>query len=215
MKKAFSRATGSADAGHPLRSRLRASSAHPHLWTSSRTPRILRWFLEEDETLGVVGLLDQHDALGPISAIFSGAKEKFAAARDKRAARALVAVTDRRIITAMTNAFLEQGEIRLDVPFDQVRNVRAATTQDRGGRLANGLITRDENIRWLFRADLDNAQVDALAAVLAESTTLPDVERDELQGRNCAPTEADRKGEITGTWSTKLPGSHAATCDAE
>ena len=45
--------------------------------------RILRWFLEAGETLRVLALPDQLDALGPLSAIVSGAKEKLAAARDK------------------------------------------------------------------------------------------------------------------------------------
>ncbi|GFE18060.1 hypothetical protein Sgleb_61070 [Streptomyces glebosus] len=138
-----------------------------------------------------------------------------AAARDKAAAKTLVAVTDRRIITAKTNAFLEQGEIRQDIPIDRVRYVRGATTQDGSERLAIDLITRDENIRWLFHADIGNTQVDALAAVLAESMTIPDVERDELQRRRYAPIEAGRKGESTGTRPTEPTGSEATTCDAE
>ncbi|MEY2228197.1 hypothetical protein [Streptomyces sp. BF23-19] len=158
--------------------------------------RILRWFLEDGETLRVLGFPDQVDALGPISAIFSGAKEKLAAARDKdrAAAKTLVAVTDRRIITARTTAFLEQGEIRQDIPIDQVRYVRAATTtpQDRSGRLAVDLITRDDNIRWLFHADIGTTQVDALAALLAESMTIPDAEREELRRRSHTPIEAGR-----------------------
>ncbi|MEU0420220.1 hypothetical protein ACFYOI_25275 [Streptomyces microflavus] len=83
--------------------------------------RILRWFLEDGETLRVIGFPDQPDASNPVSAIFSGAKEMLAAARDKAAAKTLVAVTDRRIITAKTSAFLEQGEIRPDIPVDRVR----------------------------------------------------------------------------------------------
>ncbi|MGH3267903.1 MAG: hypothetical protein ACRDN1_02360 [Trebonia sp.] len=177
--------------------------------------RILRWFLEDGETLRVLGFPDQLDALGPISAILGGAKEKLAAAMDKAAAKTLVAVTDRRIITAKANAFLEQGEVRQDIPVDQVRYVRAAITQDRSARLAIDLITRDENSRWLFQADIDNAQVDALAAVLAESMTIPDVERDALQRRRYAPIEAGKKGESTGTRSTEPTGSEATTCDAE
>lgn len=176
--------------------------------------RILRWFLDDGETLRVLGFPDQLDALGPISAIFSGAKEKLAAARDKGAAKTLVAVTDRRVITARSNAFLEQGEIRQGIPIDHVRYVRAATTQDRSGRLGIDLITRDENIRWLFHADIDDTHVDALAAVLAESMTIPDVERDELQGRRHASIEAGRKGESTGTRLTEPTASEAATCDA-
>ncbi|MEU7382089.1 hypothetical protein AB0A91_19240 [Streptomyces sp. NPDC042207] len=177
--------------------------------------RILRWFLDDGETLRVLGFPDQLDALGPISAIVGGAKEKLAAARDKAVAKTLVAVTDRRIITAKTNAFLEQAEIRQDIPIDQVRYVRAATAQDRGARLAIDLITRDENIRWLFPADMGNPQVDALAAVLAESMTIPDVERDALQRRRHAPIEAGSEGESTGTRSTEPTGSESATCDAD
>jgi hypothetical protein len=149
--------------------------------------RILRWLLEDGETLRVLAFPDQLDALGPMGAVLGVAKEKLAAARDKAAAKTLVAVTDRRIITAKTNAFLEQGEIGQDIPTDRVRYVRATTTQDESKRLAIDLITRDENIRWLIHADTDNTQVDALAAVLAESMTIPDVERDEFQRRRYAP----------------------------
>lgn len=173
--------------------------------------RILRWFLGDGESLRVLGFPDQLDALGPVSAILGGAKEKLAAARDKAAAKTLVAVTNRRILTAKTNAFLEQGEIRQDIPTDQVRYVRAATTQDRSARLAVDLITRDENIRWLFHVDIDNTQVDALAAVLAESMTIPDAERDELQRRRHAPIEAGEKSESAGTRSTEPTGSEATT----
>ncbi|CCK25590.1 hypothetical protein BN159_1211 [Streptomyces davaonensis JCM 4913] len=156
--------------------------------------RILRWFLEDGETLRVLAFPDQFDALGPISAIFSGAKDKLAAARDKVAAKTLVAVTDRRIVTAKTNAFLDQGEIRQDIPIDRVRYVRAATSPERGGRLAIDLITRDENTRWLFHADIDNTHVDALAAVLAESMTIPDAEREDLRRRRYTAIEAGGPG---------------------
>jgi hypothetical protein len=77
--------------------------------------------------------------------------------------------------------------------------------------LAIDLIMRDENIRWLFHADIDNTQVDALAAVLAESMTLPDGERDELQRRGYAAIEAASKGASTGSRSTEPTGSEATT----
>ena len=180
----------------------------PHL-------RILRWFLHDGETLRVLGFPDQLDALGPISAIFGGAKEKLTAGRDKMAAKTLVAVTDRRIITAKSNTFLEQGEIRQVIPIDQVRYVRTATTQDKNARLAIDLITRDENIRWLFQADMDATQVNALAAVLAESMTIPDAERDELQRRRHVSIEAGGKGERTDPTSADPTGSEATADDAE
>ncbi|MFV0137424.1 hypothetical protein ACLGIH_30250 [Streptomyces sp. HMX87] len=148
--------------------------------------------LEGGETLRVLGFPDEFHAFGPISAILGGAKEKVAAAMDKAVAKTLVAVTDRRVITARASAFLERGEVRRDIPIDQVRYVRAATAQDEGARLAVDLITRDESIRWLFRAEIDNTEVDALAAVLAESMTIPDVEREELRRRRHAAIEAGR-----------------------
>ncbi|MCQ4194641.1 hypothetical protein M4J08_005022 [Streptomyces parvulus] len=206
-----------ADALHPPAPALEAPGVvcapasldlEPHL-------RILRWFLEDGETLRVLGFPDQLDALGPLSAIFGGAKEKLTAGRDKMAAKTLVAVTDRRIITAKSNAFLEQGEIRQVIPIDQVRYVRTATTQDKNARLAIDLITRDENIRWLFQADMDATQVDALAAVLAESMTIPDAERDELQRRRHVSIGAGGKAERTDPISTDPTGSEATADDAE
>lgn len=190
-----------ADALHPPAPPLEAPDVicapasvdlEPHL-------RILRWFLEDGETLRVLGFPEQLDALGPMSTILGGAKEKLAAARDRASAKTLVVVTDRRVITAKANAFLEQAEIRQDIPIDRVRYVRAATTQNRSARLAIDLITRDENIRWLFHADIDHTHVDALAAVLAESMTIPDSERDALQRRRHATVEAGDQGEKAGT----------------
>ncbi|MFD7864391.1 hypothetical protein [Streptomyces sp. NPDC059783] len=175
--------------------------------------RILRWLLDDDETLRALGFPDQLDSLGPVSAIFGGAKDKLAAARDKTPARTLVAVSNRRLITAKTNAFLEQGEIRQDIPIDQVRYVRAAAAPDKSSRSAIDLITRDENIRWLFHAGVEAFQVKALAAVLAESMTIPDVERDALQRGRHIPIEEGGSGDSSGTTSTGPTGSGAGARD--
>ncbi|GAA3633410.1 hypothetical protein [Microlunatus ginsengisoli] len=177
--------------------------------------RILRWFVEDDETLRVIGFPHEFDALGPVSAILDTAKEKWAAARDKAPARTLVAVTDRRIVTAETNAFLEHGEMRPDIPIDQVRYVRTTTTRAGTERLAIDLITREKNIRWLFSADVGTAQTDALAAVLAESMTIPDAERDELQQRRVASIETNTGAESADTGSSDPIGSEATTCNPE
>lgn len=166
--------------------------------------RILRWLLDDGETLRALGFPDQLDALGPLSVILDAAKEKLAAAKDKTAARTLVAVTSRRVITAKTNAFLERGEIHQDIPTDQVRYVRAATAQDRGGRSAIDLITREENIRWLFRADLDDTNVQALAAMLAESMMIPDIERDEFQRWRHASDAVGLENKSAGTGVTEV-----------
>ncbi|MDX8052217.1 hypothetical protein SK571_22765 [Lentzea sp. BCCO 10_0798] len=176
--------------------------------------RVLRWLFEDGEVLRALGFPEQLDD-GPISAIVGGARGMLAAAMDKTTDRTLVAVTDRRIILATTNTFLEQAEIHQDIPIDQVRYVRAPTAPDSGSRLVIDLITRDENIRWLFHADVDNSHVDALAAVLAESMTIPDVERDELQRRRYASVGTGEKSENAGTTSTEPTGFEATTCDAE
>ena len=176
--------------------------------------RILRWFLEDGETLRVLGFPDQPSASDPVSSIINGAMGKLAAARDKAPAKTLVAVTDRRIITAKTNTFLEQGAIHQEIPVDRVRYVRAANRQHNGSRSAIDLITRDENIQWLFQIDIDHAHVDALAAVLAESMTIPNVERDALQRHRHTPIAAGEDGESTDTGSAELAGSEATTRDA-
>ncbi|SDG26100.1 hypothetical protein SAMN05216553_106449 [Lentzea fradiae] len=140
--------------------------------------RILRWLFEDGETLRALGFPDQvGDTASPISAIVGGAMDRVAAAIDKTAVKTLVAVTDRRIILAKPTAFLEQAEIRQAVPLDQVRYVRAP--RGGGSRAMIDLITRDENVRWVF--DADTAQVGAFAAVLAESMAIPDAEREALQ----------------------------------
>ncbi|ROP38208.1 hypothetical protein [Saccharothrix texasensis] len=173
--------------------------------------RILRWHFEDGETLRVLGFPDQPDTLDPISAIVGGAMEMLTSAKDKDPTKTLVAVTDRRIITAKTNAFLDRAEIRQDIPIDQVRYVRATTTQDKSPRSAIDLITRDENIRWLFHADIDKTQVNALAAVLAESMTIPDAERDELRQRRYPSIEADAPCAPPPTTTSTSPAPSCAS----
>ncbi|MEU4562392.1 hypothetical protein AB0F72_28765 [Actinoplanes sp. NPDC023936] len=152
--------------------------------------RILRWFLADGETLRVLGFADEPDGSDALSSIFNGAMGKLGATKDKAAGKTLVAVTDRRVVTAKATTFLELGETRQEIPLDQVRYVRVATSQDRNSRSTIDLITRDENIRWQFPSDIDNTQVDTLAAVLAESMAIPDDERVELRRRNHAAITA-------------------------
>ncbi|GAA5021627.1 hypothetical protein GCM10025734_77070 [Kitasatospora paranensis] len=204
-----------ADALHPPAGPLKVPDIHcaPESLDPAPYLRVLRWFLENGETLRVLAFPEQLGALGPISAIIGGAKEKLAAAIDKSGARTLVAVTDRRIITARTNEFLGQGEIRQDIPVDRVRYVRAASAQVGGDRSAIDLITRDESIRWLFRAEIDSAYVDALAAVLAESMAIPEIEREALQRCRHTPIDAGQRDEITGPSSAELTEAEATTGD--
>lgn len=174
----------------------------------------LRWLLEDGETLRVLGFPDQFEVLGTFGAGSGGAKEKVAAAIDKAVAKNLVAVTDRRIITAKTSTFRKHGQIGQSIPIDQVRYVRTPA-QDGNGRTAIDIITSDENIRSIFHADVDKTRVDALAAVLAESMTIPDAERDELQQRHHAALDAGKKDESVATGATAAIESEAETGDPE
>lgn len=150
--------------------------------------RILRWLLEDGESLRCLGFPDSPDArdvLGSVGQTFLGGRdpEKSAALLDKASARTLVAVTDRRVITARTSVFRQIGEIGQDIPIDRVRYVRARVGQGGNVRSMIDFITSDENISWRFPAGTDDAHVEALAAVLAQSMMIPDSERDELVRR--------------------------------
>jgi hypothetical protein len=163
--------------------------------------RILRWLFADGEDLRALGFPEPGDDDGPLSAIVGGAMGMLGATTD----RTLVAVTDRRIILAATNTFLEQAVVHQDIPIDQVRYVRTPATSDGSSRSVIDLITRDENIRWHFHPDAGSRQVGGLAAVLAESMTIPDVERDQLRlGRNAS---AERGGEAPVDAVQQLGGS--------
>lgn len=183
----------------------------PKALDPARYLRILRWFLEDGETLRAFGV----DAPARIGGLLDGAKEKVAPGMDKAAVRNLVAVTDRRIITARTNAFLGQGEIGQDIPVDRVRYVRAPATRDGSGRPVIDLITSEDNIRWIFDSDVDDAQVAALAAVMAEAMNIPDEERALLRRPHLALLEAATADGSVGTRSREPSVSEATASDAE
>ncbi len=159
--------------------------------------RILRWFLEEGETIRALGFPYQLDAvdyvkvagrkalplvLGPIVGLVKGGLEsvKWTEAIDRAAANTVVAVTDRRIISAKARDLVGRGDIAQEIPLERVRYVRAAVASGETERSAIDLITRDESLRWLFHADTEIGQVGALAALLAESMAIPDEERTQL-----------------------------------
>ena len=152
--------------------------------------RVLRWFLDDDETLRGLGLADPLDAGRPIGAILDAAKDRWAAATDRTRPMSLVAVTDRRIITARTNTLLQQGQLQQNIPLDQVRYVRPPG--DAGDRATIDVITRDENLRWAFHPDCEDNAADELRALIAESMSIPDSERDELRRGRLTLTAGDR-----------------------
>ncbi len=182
--------------------------------------RILRWILKDGEMLRCLGFPYQLDEGEVVKAVgqrvlggLDGEKWATRVGLDPEKWATLVAVTNCRIITARPNVLRQQGEINQDIPIDLVRYVRSSTIPDESVRAEIDVITRDKNIHWTFHADTDNMQVQALAAVLAESMTIPGAEREELQRRRYTAIKAGKKNESTGTRSTEPTGSEATTDD--
>lgn len=166
---------------------------------------ILRWYIDDGETLRCLAFPYQRDAGDVLRGI--GHRTLGAIEAEKWASRAgfelergttLVAVTDRRIITANPSILRQEGEIGDVVPIDQIRYVRSAGTHTGSTHAKVDLITRDADIRWEFHADTDDDQVDALAAALAESMRIPNEERDELTRRPHAALPAGSEAARAG-----------------
>jgi len=160
--------------------------------------RVLRWTLQDGETLRALAFpyqlngLDLVRTVGPqvvpmafdsvVRAVKGSGREhaRWTEAIDRAAASTLVAFTDRRVVVAEGSAFTQRGEIGRSIPLDHIRYVRLVTASDAGERSAIDLITRDENLQWLFHSDAEDGSVAAIAALLAESMAIPQEERDAL-----------------------------------
>ena len=121
------------------------------------------------------------------------------------------------ILTTDTNVFLKKAYFRYAVSLDEVRYVRS--TQIPGDAKASrvDLITREDNHEWHFGPDVDTHDVDALAAILAESMTLPELERQDLR-RRYGPIEAPMKdpgtpGSDSAEAGVSAPPTHTPTPD--
>src|SRR3546814_5193756 len=106
-----------------------------------------------------------------------------AAALDKALARILVAVTDRRILSAGNQDFLKQGLFENEVDLADVRYVRSVPGNGQCESRVD-LVTRDQNLDLYFAPEVDTQAVASLAGLFAESMTLPEGERDDLLRRS-------------------------------
>lgn len=148
--------------------------------------RVLRWLLEDGESVRCLAFPFRLDDLAKGAALLGRLDpEKWAA---------VVAVTDRRIITAKPGDLREHGKLASSVPLDLVRYVRAATSEKAGSKARIDVITRDENVRWTFHPETADEQVGALAALLAASMALPDEERLSLTRRGSAVLTSETAG---------------------
>lgn len=145
--------------------------------------RILRWMLEADEEVRFLGIGKDAHAQGKVAALVGATKDKMTSTLDRDSAQLLVVGTDRRILTTDTHAFLKRAEFRSDDGLDTVRYVRSLPVLGEATVKRVDLITKDRNHEWQFGPEVDASEVDALAAILAESMDLPEHERDELRSR--------------------------------
>ncbi len=142
---------------------------------------VLRWLLEEGEMLRAIGFSYEPDAWAEFRSRVPGFDEKKrVAARDRAASKEFLAVTSRRILTARTRDFLQDGRLSQEIPLDRVRYLRVhpPTTAQSPARIE--LITRDIDFEWAFHPKVETKDIDALSATLAESMYIPDSEREEL-----------------------------------
>ena len=141
---------------------------------------VLRWLLEPEEELRVLGFGPRVPAHGRVGAVVDAAKDKLASALDRDPNRVMVVVTDRRILSARTNDFLQEALFAKDVDLADVRYVRLIPG-DGACESRVDVITRDQNLDWYFAPEVDAQAVQSLAALLAESMVLPEHERDDLR----------------------------------
>ncbi|WP_448062420.1 hypothetical protein [Cellulomonas hominis] len=137
--------------------------------------RVLRWTLDTDETLQCIAFCYDRDEPNVVAL----GQDVLSRIEPERWAT-LVAVTNRRIITARASDFRREGRFGKQTSLDDVRYVRARTSRSMNGRAELDITTREVDLRWGFRADTDIAQIDALAAALAEAMSIPQAERDVL-----------------------------------
>jgi hypothetical protein len=138
--------------------------------------RVLRWFLDDDDVIRAMGLSDREPVGHLVAEALGKARERLATARDKAVPRTLVVVTDRRVLTADSVAFLEEGSVGHDLPIDHIRYVRWTKAVVNDDPSLVDLISRDTDLHLRFPAAA-SAQIDALVSLLAQAMNLPELER--------------------------------------
>lgn len=145
--------------------------------------RVLRWFLEDGETLRSVGFayeVGAHNLAGVVPAVLAKRVDATwdalgtgtaSAMLDKFTSSVFVAVTDRRIITASPRDLLQRGELGVIYSFDEVKFVRPRTNHSTSVRPTIGITTEVLDIQWMFPAGATHESIDELTAVISSSTT--------------------------------------------
>lgn len=162
--------------------------------------RVLRWVLDQDETLRCIGFCYERDDADIVHAV----GQRTVGRINPEQWATLIAVTDRRVITSPAGTFRREGRTSLRIPLDDVRYVRARTSRGGGRRAELDVATRTLDLKWGFHPDTVEVQVDALAALLAESMRLPDAEREALIQRPRAQLSAAAGGDLANSGANTL-----------
>ncbi|MGF7123324.1 hypothetical protein [Rhodococcus sp. BE178] len=145
---------------------------------------VLRWFLEDGETLRSVAFpyeTGAHNLTGVIPALLAKRVDatwdalgpgKAGAVIEKLTSSTFVAVTDRRIVTATPRTLLQHGELGSIYPLDEVRYVRPLSNHGGGVRPTIGITTDRRDVQWMFPADADREHIDNLAAVISDGASV-------------------------------------------
>lgn len=142
--------------------------------------RILRWFLEDGETLlnvafpyevgnsnsaGVASKILDRRVDASWDALISGKARPII---EKFASSTFVAVTDRRIITAIPEHLLKRGELSSVHPLDAVQWVRDHARQENSIRRQIEVFTEKRDLKWMFPDDANTEDIDNLISVLSD-----------------------------------------------
>lgn len=144
---------------------------------------ILRWFLEDGETLRSVAFPYEegsHNLTGVVPAVLARrvdatwdalAPSRAGAVVEKFASSTFVAVTDRRIVTATPKSLLRRGELSSIYPLSEVRYVRARSNHTSSVRPTIGIATDRRDVRWMFPAKAADEHVDNFAEVISSGAS--------------------------------------------
>jgi len=136
------------------------------------------YLLEEDEPVRAIAfaLPQKRSKINPSRAFTNKTltglvPNKAQEAMQKRAPSMLIAITDRRIITADSRELKTKGEIGPEYSLDDVRFVRSCSSE--GPERGIDVTTEREDLQWRFSVNADSESIESLAALVSEGTSHP------------------------------------------
>ena len=138
--------------------------------------KVLRWFIEDDETLQCIAFPYESTGKSLIPGVLEKRVDaswdallpgKAAAVLDKVASSTLVAVTSDRVLKASPRTFLREGELEGSFSLNDVRYVRPRGLGEKTSRPTLSITTEEKDLSWMFPADANEEQIDLLAAALS------------------------------------------------